>query len=49
MCRHNLLIGCMSVSFGVGMLIGLWISGDFLCYCLAIGAILLGCGCMHRK
>lgn len=48
MCRQNQLWGCMLIAFGVGILIGLWLEGGFLCGCLGLGLLVLGL-CVARK
>ena len=43
MCRRNQLWGCMLLSLGLGVLIGLWIDGGFFAHCCGFGCIVLGC------
>ena len=42
MCRHNTLWGCVLIAFGVGVLVGTWLKGGFLCNCFAVGLMILG-------
>lgn len=49
MCRQNQLLGCILAAFGVGVLIGTWISGNFLCHCLGIGTLLGGISMICKK
>lgn len=42
MCRRNQLIGSIAAAFGVGLLIGMWIEGGFLCHCLGFALFLFG-------
>ena len=37
MCRKNQLLGCVLLSFGLGLLLGSLISSGFWCCCLAMG------------
>ncbi len=48
MCRHNQLWGAALVAFGLGILLGTWLEGGFLCNCFAIGIGILGL-CVLRK
>ena len=48
MCRKNQLWGCALAAFGLGLLIGLWLDGGFLCHCFSIGVIIVG-GCMCKQ
>ena len=49
MCRQNQLIGYILAAFGAGVLVGTWISGNFLCHCLGIGAFLGGISLICKK
>lgn len=42
MCRKNKLLGCVLISFGVGLFLGSVIGSGFWCSCLALGAGVLG-------
>ncbi len=48
MCRRELLCGFMLLAFGLGMLIGIWLEGGFLCHCVALGFVVAG-GCICRR
>lgn len=48
MCRHNQLWGCVLMAFGLGVLIGVWLEGGFLCHCLGFGLIVIGFGMARR-
>lgn len=48
MCRQNQLWGWILIAFGLGFSIGQCIQGGFLCTCLGVGLMILGC-CMMRK
>ncbi|MBO5078771.1 MAG: hypothetical protein J6B67_03700 [Oscillospiraceae bacterium] len=48
MCRQNQLWGCVLIAFGVGVLVGTWLEGGFLCTCFALGVAVLGIGVMHK-
>jgi len=49
MCRQNQMCGFALIAFGLGILIGNWLSGGFLCHCLGIGLVIFGFCVMHRK
>ena len=42
MCRRNKLLGCVLISFAVGVFLGSLISSGFWCGCLAVCACCLG-------
>ena len=48
MCRHNHLWGSVLIAFGVGILVGNWLEGGFLCNCFAIGIMLVGIAVARR-
>ena len=48
MCRYYQLWGCIILSFGLGILIGMWLEGGFFAHCFGFGLILVGCS-MGRK
>lgn len=48
MCRHNQLWGGVVLSFGLGILIGIWIEGGFLAHCFGFALIICGL-CIGRK
>jgi len=48
MCRYKQLWGLVSIAFGLGLLIGMWLEGGFIAHCFGFGLILLGCG-LFRK
>jgi hypothetical protein len=37
MCRYNQLWGLVLLAFGLGILLGAWMEGGFLCYCFGFG------------
>ena len=49
MCRQNMLWGCILMSFGVGLLIGIWLEGGFLAHIFSFAIICVGCGVCKRK
>ena len=49
MCRYNQLWGCVMMAFGLGILIGTWLEGGFLCHCFGFGVIVVGVGVMKKK
>ena len=49
MCRQNQLWGWMLLSFGAGVLLGLWLEGGFLSHCFAFGTIVLGIGFLRKR
>ena len=49
MCRHNQLWGYLTLAFGFGILVGLWLEGGFLAYCAALGLLVVGFGIIRRK
>ena len=49
MCRYNQLWGLLLISFGLGILIGIWISGGFFCHLIGFGLICAGVCVLRRK
>ncbi len=48
MCRRNQLYAWILLSFGAGVLLGLWLECNFLAHCFGIGVICAG-SCLLRK
>jgi len=42
MCRQNVLYGSCLLAFGLGILIGTWLSSGLMCHLFGIGLIALG-------
>ena len=42
MRRHHQLCGCILLAFGMGILVGTWLTSAFWCHCL--GLLLIFCG-----
>lgn len=49
MYRHNQFYGCGILTFGIGLLIGLWIGSGFWAYFFAFGFVALGCSMLCKK
>lgn len=49
MCRRNQLWAFVLIAFGLGLLVGLWLTSGFLCGCLGVGAVALGLILLQRK
>lgn len=49
MCRQNVLLGWILAAFGLGLLIGKWVSGGFLFHCLGLGLIVFGVLLLRKK
>ena len=49
MCRRNFLHGGCLVCFGLGLLIGHWLSSWLLCGCGGMGLVILGLMIMKRR
>ena len=49
MCRYNQLWGITMMAFGFGVLVGLWLSGGFLCYCFGLCLLGVGFSILRRK
>ena len=48
MCRQNQMYGGCLLAFGVGILIGTWLTSGFLCHFLGFGLIVLGFGVLRK-
>ena len=49
MMRRNVLLGWILSAFGIGLLFGMWIDGNFLTHCIGFGLIVVGtCGICKR-
>lgn len=48
MCRLWILRGVAALSFGAGLLLGLYLDSGFFPFCLGLGMVFLGC-CLLRK
>jgi len=42
MCRQNQLYGGCLLAFGLGILVGTWLSSGLLCHLFGFGLVLLG-------
>ncbi len=49
MCRKNQLCGSSLITFGVGILLGNWLSSGFLCFCMSFILVILGFWCAGKK
>ena len=49
MCRRNSLWGCVLMSFGLGLLIGMCLKSGFWCNCGALMIICAGLFTLRRK
>lgn len=49
MCRRNKLTGCCLICFGLGILIGEWITASFICIIIGFAAVVLGMGVLRQK
>ncbi len=49
MYRHNQFLGCGVLTFGIGLLIGFWIGGNFWTYVFGFGLMALGCSLVFKK
>lgn len=49
MYRYNHLWGIVLIAFGIGVLVGTWLTGAFFCHLLGFGGILTGCCILRRK
>ena len=49
MCRRNQLLGWCLAAFGLGILLGAWMEGGFLCFLLGAGMMTLGWGVIRRN
>ena len=48
MCRQNQLYGSCLLMFGVGVLVGTWLSSGLVCHLMGFGLVVLGV-CILRK
>lgn len=48
MCRLHQLYGGILITFGIGVMIGMWLEACLWSYCLAIGLSILGIGILRR-
>ncbi len=49
MCRQHKLWGCSVMTFGLGLLIGIWLEGGFWCHCLGIALVICGFMSLRKK
>ncbi len=49
MCRYQQLWGAVMAAFGLGFLLGMWVTGGFFCHFMGFGAIVIGFGIFRRK
>lgn len=49
MCRRNQLFGWCLGALGLGILLGSWMDGGFLCFLLGVGLMIFGYGLIHRR
>jgi hypothetical protein len=49
MCRRNQLLGCCALSLGLGVLLGRGLESGLLCFCIGVGLVILGFGCVRQK
>lgn len=49
MCRHNQVLGIALIAFGIGVLLGLWLEGGFICHCIGFGVLIFGCSMLRKK
>lgn len=49
MCRRNQMNGCCLTAFGIGLLLGQWITSAFLCIVGGIALICLGCFILRQR
>ena len=49
MCRRNQLLAFALVAFGMGLLVGLWLSSGFVCGCLGVGSVTFGLFILQKK
>ena len=49
MCRQNLLWGLALLTFGVGVLVGLWLKEGFFAHCFGFGLMITGWCILRRK
>lgn len=49
MCRRNELLGCATIAFGVGVLVGTWLDGGLFCHLFGVAGIFLGLTICRKK
>ncbi len=49
MCRHQQLLGCVLMAFGLGVLIGTWWGGGFFCHLIGFALLCVGLGIARRR
>lgn len=49
MCRRNQLFAFLLIAFGVGLLVGLWLTSGFVCGCLGVGSVVCGLLLIQKK
>ena len=49
MCRQNQLWGCMLLSFGLGIFVGMLLESSFFSCCFGCGLVVLGLCVVRRK
>ena len=49
MCRQNVLYGGCLLAFGVGILIGTWLTSGLVCHLFGIGLIILGFWVLRKR
>ena len=49
MCRQNQLWGCVLMAFGLGVLVGAWITKGFFSFCFGFGLVVLGLCVLRRR
>ena len=49
MCRQNQLYGSCLLAFGLGVLIGTWLTSGLLCHLIGFGLIVLGILVIRRR
>lgn len=48
MCRYRQLWGFAAAAFGLGILVGAWLEGGFLCTCFGVALIIVGIGFIKK-
>ena len=48
MCRQNHLYGGCLLSFGLGLLVGTWITSGLVCHLFGVAVIVLGLGILRK-
>lgn len=49
MCRKNQLCGSALAAFGLGLLVGNFMSSGFSCFCISVGLIAGGIWCCCKR